>query len=225
MKNNIIGLFLLLCTLNIQLVSAQRHYRPEISVGVKFGTNLSNTTFQPKVQEGLLLGYMGGLSFRYIEEKHFGFIVEANFSQQGWKEDFENEPYQFSRKMNYIQIPFMSHIFFGNKFFRGFVNLGPQVGFFISDSYKSNCDINNPPTFTSSSRETQQYTMPIANKVDYGITAGAGLEFRILRSSFLLESRYYFGLGDFFKNRKKDYFATSSNKNILIALSYMFRVR
>ena len=52
MKNNIIGLFLLLCTLNIQSVSAQRHYRPEISVGVKFGTNLSNTTFQPKVQEG-----------------------------------------------------------------------------------------------------------------------------------------------------------------------------
>ena len=87
MKNNIIGLFLLLCTLNIQSVSAQRHYRPEISVGVKFGTNLSNTTFQPKVQEGLLLGYMGGLSFRYIEEKHFGFIFNETLSVKNRKPD------------------------------------------------------------------------------------------------------------------------------------------
>ena len=226
MKKQLIkGLLLFLCMLYIPAAFSQKHYRPEISIGAKFGTNLSNTTFVPKVKESLLLGYMGGLSFRYIEEKYFGFILEANFSQQGWKENFETEPYSYTRRMNYVEIPFMSHIFFGKKAVRVFFNVGPQIGFFVSDTYKSNFDITAPPLDIELSRSVEQYTLPITRKVDYGIDGGAGLEIRAGRNSFMLEGRYYFGLGDFFNNRKKDYFATSSNKNILIALSYMFRIK
>lgn len=47
--------------------------------------------------------------------------------------------------------------------------------------------------------------MDIAHRFDYGITAGAGIEFRIKKThGIVLEGRYYYGLGDIFKNRKKD---------------------
>ena len=87
---------------------------------------------------------------------------------------------------------------------RGFINAGPQIGFLLGDSYKSNFDIHNLPEFSQKSKVKEIYTMDIAHKIDYGIMAGAGIEFRIARShGIVLEGRYYYGLGDIFRNRKK----------------------
>lgn len=48
------------------------------------------------------------------------------------------------------------------------------------------------------------------NKFDYGITAGAGIEFYLRpRHSIVLEARYYFGLGNIFPSTKADYFSAS----------------
>ncbi|MCP9611854.1 porin family protein [Coprobacter tertius] len=223
MKKNLLACLLLVMGSVLSPLSAQ--YQKEISVGAKFGTNLSRATFRPSVKQNLLLGYMGGISFRYSEEKYFGFIIEANFSQQGWDENFEDPSLKYNRRMNYLEVPFMTHIFFGNKVIRGFVNLGPQVGFLISDKKNTNLDLNNLPKLPSDSHPTEQLNMPIAKKFDYGICGGAGIELRAKKHSFMLEGRYCFGLGDFFNNRKKDYFATSSNQNITIALTYMFRLK
>lgn len=65
--------------------------------------------------------------------------------------------------------------------------------------------------------------MDIAHKIDYGIMAGAGIEFRIARShGIVLEGRYYYGLGDIFRNRKKDVFSASHNQIITISLGYLY---
>ena len=65
--------------------------------------------------------------------------------------------------------------------------------------------------------------MDIAHKIDYGIMAGAGIEFRIRKShGIVLEGRYYYGLGDIFKNRKKDVFSASHNQIITISLGYLY---
>ncbi len=48
------------------------------------------------ITQGLLPGANGGINFRYMEENHFGFIVELNFEQRGWKEDFEKRPFSYS---------------------------------------------------------------------------------------------------------------------------------
>ena len=55
------------------------------------------------------------------------------------------------------------------------------------------------------------------------ITAGAGIEFRIKKThGIVLEGRYYYGLGDIFKNRKKDVFAASHSQIITVSLGYLY---
>ena len=88
---------------------------------VKGGTTLSRVSFTPTVTQSLLLGYTGGVSVRYIEEKFFGLIAEINFTQCGWNETFEEDPYTYTHTLNYVTIPFLTHFFFGNRVVRGFV--------------------------------------------------------------------------------------------------------
>ena len=203
---------------------AQRSdYQPEFTVGVKGGTTLSRVSFTPTVTQSQLLGYTGGVSIRYIEEKYFGLIAEVNFTQCGWNETFDTDPYTYSHTLNYVTVPFLTHFFFGNRIVRGFINAGPQIGFLLSDSYKSSFDIYNLPEFSQKSKVKEIYTMDIAHKIDYGIMAGAGIEFRIAKShGIVLEGRYYYGLGDIFNNRKKDVFSASHNQIITISLGYLY---
>ena len=68
--------------------------------------------------------------------------------------------------------------------------------------------------------------MKVKNRFDYGITAGAGIEFIVAgRHSLMLEGRYYFGLGNIFPSAKKDYFSASRGTSILVTLGYMFRLK
>ena len=131
-----------IAVVSLQSGLAQRSdYQPEFTVGVKGGTTLSRVSFTPTVTQSLLLGYTGGVSVRYIEEKFFGLIAEINFTQCGWNETFEEDPYTYTHTLNYVTIPFLTHFFFGNRVVRGFVNAGPQIGLLLGDSYKSNFDI------------------------------------------------------------------------------------
>ena len=68
--------------------SAQTHYEGNIAVGAKGGVTLSRLKFSPSVPQTMLPGFMAGVTFRYIEEKHFGVIAELNLEQRGWKEKF-----------------------------------------------------------------------------------------------------------------------------------------
>ena len=128
--------------------------------------------------------------------------------------------------MNYLTAAMLSHIFFGNEPIRVFINMGPQIGFYLSDSYTSNFDINDLPDF-SASWETQQYYEPIKTKIDYGITAGLGIELKLKKHSIILEGRYYYGLNDFFENSKgKDaYFSASAHQQITAGIAYMFHLK
>ena len=213
-----------IAVVSLQSGLAQRSdYQPEFTVGVKGGTSLSRVLFSPTVTQSLLLGYTGGVSVRYIEEKFFGLIAEINFTQCGWNETFEEDPYTYTHTLNYVTIPFLTHFFFGNRVVRGFVNAGPQIGLLLGDSYKSNFDIYNLPEFSQKSKVKEIYTMDIAHRFDYGITAGAGIEFRIKEThGIVLEGRYYYGLGDIFKNRKKDVFAASHSQIITVSLGYLY---
>ena len=197
----------------------------ELSVGVKGGVTIPNMAFSPSIQQNTWVGYTTGLTFRYIEENIFGLIAGLNFTQRGWDEKFEKDPYHYRHTLDYIEIPFLAHIYFGSDVVRGFVNIGPQIGILYHDNAKADFDINNLPTFNGENRINEVYTLPIANRFDYGITGGVGVELRLKRHIILLEGRYYFGLGDIYGNRKADIFSGSSaNRGFMINLAYMFRI-
>lgn len=210
---------------------AQREYSPNFSIGARGGVTLSSMSFTPEVHQNMLMGKTIGFTARYTEERFFGLIGEVNLTQRGWKEDFvkdEAPDFEYSRTLTYVQIPLLTHIYFGSRRVKGFFNLGPEVGFMIQDKVNANFDYKNYESiqgFPQGYRTNEQLKMEVENKFDYGIAGGAGIEFFInLRNSILLEGRYYFGLGNIFKATKRDYFAASRGTSIEVTLAYFFRV-
>ena len=208
---------------------AQKHYESNVAIGGKAGVSLSRVMFSPTVPQTMYMGATAGFTFRYMEEKHFGLIAELNIVQGGWKETFKGTSYQFSHRLTYIQLPLLTHIYFGSYKVHWFFNAGPQIGYMISDSKSSNFDVNNFSSLTdfpSTNRYTAQFTLPINSKFDYGISAGTGMEFIPKRNnSFLFEVRAYYGLGNVFSSHKKDVFSASSNFSATITLGYLFRLK
>ena len=161
--------------------------RSNFSVGVNGGVNLNSASFTPTIKQNSLMGITGGLTARYISEKYFAMIcgaqVELNISQRGWDELFEMEDENgqtikvpgktYTRKMTYVDIPFLAHLAFGRE--RGlqfFVHAGPQIGFLIGESETiEGIDMN-----TLSNTQKAIYGVKIQNKFDYGITGGGGVE-------------------------------------------------
>lgn len=212
-------------------MTAQTHYVPHVSVGARGGATLSSMSFSPSVEQSMLMGYTFGGVFTYAEERHVGLRVELAVTSRGWKENFEEfkDQFNYSRRLTYIELPVMTHIFFGGKRVKCLFNLGPQFGYMISESISANFDYQHPdqvPDFPTHNRQNEQLYAPVKNHFDYGIVGGVGAEFIInKKSSIQLEARYYFGLGNIYPSSKKDTFAASRNQTISVALAYMFRLK
>ena len=166
-------------------------------------------------------GYNGGLVLRWNTEKNLGLQTELNFSQQGWDEQFDEHPtYKYTRTINYLEIPFFTHIYFGSNKFKFYVNMGPKVGFAIGEKTDLNPDEKN-----QNAGANNQHDMAIQKKFDWGLCGGPGIELRTGIGYFLLEGRYYYALGDIFNNRKSDYFNKSASQVISARLIYLLPIR
>lgn len=232
---------LLLTGFTLPAIAQIGEARNNLSVGINGGINLNSTSFTPTVKQNSLMGITGGLTARYISEKYFAMIcgaqVELNISQRGWDQLFETvsldangyevtskDPTKtYTRKMTYIDIPFLAHLAFGrDRGLQFFVHAGPQIGFLISESETiEGIDMN-------SLLDTQKalYGVKIQNKFDYGIAGGGGVELRTKKAgSFIVEGRYYFALSDFYSTTKKDYFARAAHGTITIKLTYLFDLK
>ncbi|MGM9870719.1 MAG: porin family protein [Muribaculaceae bacterium] len=227
MKRIIFAILLLICALAPAM--AETHYKPHIAVGVHGGMTLSKVSFSPSVPQKWGDGFTGGVSFSYSEEKLVGILAEINVVQRGWSENFEDSPLTYQRTGTYISLPVMTHIHFGGKRVKCIVNLGPEFSYLLSESTSSNFDYANPesdPSWPEKSRMTEQLTTPIKHKFDYGITAGAGVEFWVNpRHSVYLEARFYYGLGNIFPASKSDTFGASRLMNLAVTFGYNFRLK
>lgn len=212
-----------------QLVTiAQTHYRPRVSVGAHAGMTLGEMGFSPSIRQSFLSGFTFGGSFRWAEERHVGLVAELNVAQRGWRENFGESSFAYSRRLTYLELPVMTHIFFGSRRVNAFINLGPQIGYMISSSISSDFDYDNPASVAGfpSNRQTLQMSLDIKNRFDYGIAAGAGLEFYISpHNSVQLQARYYYGLGNIFSSSQKDHFSASRTSMITVTAGYIFRLR
>ncbi len=222
-------LILALAIISSATALAQRYYTPHFDIGGKAGITMSSIQFSPSVEQSMLMGKMGGISIRYTEEKVFGLIAELNIEQRGWKEDFEDKEFEYQRQLTYVQLPILTHISFGGRKVKGFINLGPAVSYMLGSKISSNFNYENPSSvsgFPLQYRRVNQMKLAISNKIDYGIMAGGGIEFILKRKhSFMLEGRYYFGLGNIFPSSRKDEFSSSRSSSIQVSLAYMLRIK
>lgn len=227
-KKLLIPLFLGLICFG-QSAYGQKKFEPEWNIGVGFGPTFNSVDFirgRSSIATKTLQQFHGGVGVRYMSEKNLGLLGELNYSQLGWQEEFKDNPeFSYLRKLNYLELPVLTHIYFGNKV-RFICNLGPKLGFKLGESE----DINKAYADYISSGEmsesiiTHQYYRETEISVDYGIIAGMGLEVRTGIGNFSLEGRYYFGLGDIYKNSKTDYFSRSANRVIYARLTYYVKL-
>lgn len=209
--------------------SAQRTYAPDFALGVKGGMTLSEMGWQPSVQQGFTPGAAIGIVARYTEEKYFGIIGEINIAQLGWAESFDADTHlEYSRSFTYVQLPVMTHIYFGREKFKGFVNIGPQVGYMIGDKISSNfnyADVASVSSFPANHR-SEQLDMKPQRKFDYGIAGGLGAEMRLQRKhSIMLEARLYYGIANVFPAGRTATFGASRNLSFAFTAAYLFRLK
>lgn len=231
-------IFLFLFPLFAQNMMAQvGERRNDLAIGLNGGVALSSVDFDPTIKQNQHIGMAGGLVLRYTCEKYFKTLcalqVELNLTQMGWKENILNRagqelPDTYERTLTYLTIPLLARLSWGKEQ-RGvqfFLNAGPQIGFNIGDKAQKSA------TWTTledgqpdrPNNVSEQYDMGLDHKLDYGIAAGLGLEANTPIGYFQLEGRYYFGLGDFYGNSKKDVFSRSANRVIEIKLSYLYSI-
>lgn len=181
---------------------------PELYLGATVGANASRVMFNPSVAQTYLGGYTGGLSVRYVTERHFGLQVEVNYAQRGWKE----ADAVYARRLNYVEMPFLMHAYLGERH-RLFLNLGPKVSYLLNESVAADN--------SAASSTAEQHLLPAHFRLDYGACLGVGYNLHTRRAGlFQLELRAYYGLSDVFPNKKSDYFGMSNNLNASVSLGW-----
>lgn len=245
--NNILHRLLILLMALIPVVASAQigDHRNELAVGVNGGYAMSSVGFAPNIPQKTFGGATAGLTLRYTCEKYFNsicaIVAEFNVTQMGWKEDITdadlkpvinsvtNEPELYQRQLTYLQVPLMARLGWGRERngFQAFFQLGPQFGYFLKEKTEMNFEFDNRNISdrVGVQQYAYQYNMPVENKFDYGIAVGLGLEFSKSKiGHFLLEGRYYYGLGNIYGNSKSDVFGKSNNSSIVVKMSYLFDI-
>jgi hypothetical protein len=133
--------------------------------------------------------------------------------QRGWKEVLGNVNY--TRRLDYIEIPLLTHLYFGGEHIRGFFNLGPQIGYCFHDVATG---VKNP-------QYTHQYEN-IQNPFDWGLVGGLGVYYRHKKIGlFQLEARCNYSFGALFNNHATDYFKFANPMSVSLNLAYMWQIK
>jgi hypothetical protein len=229
----ILFIFLTLALLISDNLFAQRdNFLGEFYFGAGASALATRVDFLPSVPQTLKIGVSGGIAAKYVSQRNLGLIVEANYSQRGWEEEFDPESgFSYNRTLNYIEIPFMTHVYFGNKT-RFIINVGPQISYLLSENHEMSQALSDDIDARREANPDRtigyQYN-PFSEmqKVDYGLVGGMGIEIQTGIGNFDLEGRYYFGLGDIFTSRRSEnaYFGRSAHRLIEGKLTYYIKIR
>lgn len=206
-----------LLALSTLIMAQPRLRRPEIYVGGHAGVMASTVLFNPRF-DGMdilksPLSVNGGLVFRYAGHKVCAIQAEINYMQRGWREVGTDVDYR--RQLDYIEVPLLMHLYFGKKHFRGFLNLGPQIGYCFRDvSYG-----------TPNPLYAHQYEK-IDKPFDWGVAGGLGVYYRTNKIGlFQLEARMNYSFGGVFGTSKIDYFTSASPVNLSVNFAYLWEIK
>lgn len=221
------SMFLTVTTLFAQKESA----RNELYLGAGGGVVFSNIDFMPTVEQTEHMGILGGISLKYISEKHLGLIAELNYVQKGWTEAFEpDSEFSYQRTLSYLEMPFLTHIYFGNKT-RFIINAGPKISYLLGEQHQMSSALADDLALRREADPeapigVQYGSIDAMKRVDYGLIGGLGLELKTAMGDLNLEGRYYFGLADLFTSRRSEnaYFSRSAHRIIEGKLTWYFKI-
>ena len=210
------GFTLFIILLSCFRIQAQENFKPETTIGIRQGINVSRVNFNPTISQNITTGYLGGLVFKHISQESLGIQIELNFSQQGWNETMDST-FSYFRRLNYINLPLMTHIVLGTAKTNFFINLGPSLTYLISEKENLKLDITKD--------EQIYYRKKIDNRLEYGLCVGLGLVKTTPIGSFQIEGRLNQSLTDIFKQSSEPSILSSKMQTVELSISYLIDFR
>lgn len=190
-------------------------------VGVHGGVIASMVQFTPAVKymtpitNAVVLGGNGGLVFRYSGHKCCGLQVEVNYMQRGWREYNADAGVDYRRKLQYIEVPFLTHVYFGKKDAKVFLNLGPQIGYCFREEENG----------TRNPNHIHQYA-EIENRFDWGVAGGLGFYYNTHKAGvYQIEARFNYSLGGIYPLGATDFFANANHMNLSVNLAWLWEIK
>lgn len=223
---------LILFTSHIAVQAQKQTFKDELYIGAGGGAMSTSLDFMPRVPQMFNTGIFGGVAVKYISEKYLGLVGEINFAQRGWKEEFDSSTdFSYKRTLNYIEIPVMTHIYFGKKI-RFIINAGPQISILMGDKQEMSQALADDVAARQAAEPDASIGVQYGpsgklSRLDYGLVGGVGMALKTAVGDFDLEGRYYFGLGDLFNSRRSDdaYFTRSAHRLIEAKLTYYMKIQ
>lgn len=211
--------FILIATsiilVNTTLFGQSDKFKPLFSLGVKQGVNYSTVSFSPGIDQGLTFGYTGGFVYKYQNEKLFGLQLELNYIQKGWTENLDTINNSYNRRLNYIELPFITQIILGKKpNFKYYVNLGTSFAYLLSE--KETLEVNNELY------RREYYEKEIENLFDYSVLGELGVMYNTEIGEFQIGVRYQLTFTDLFDVTEETIFDNSQNSIFSLSLTYFF---
>lgn len=170
----------------------------EISVGPKFGWNITNISNIPASKNKMSIHLGGFAEFRF--NNFFALQPELLYSRQGYR--MKDDGMKGKIRVNYLNIPILAKLYVLDGLS---VDLGPQLGFALNAKRKIKND-----------GETVKRKITNINTCDVSFAIGVSYEYE----QFMLSARYNLGLTNVMD---KD-LVGGNNKNHVFQLSVGYRL-
>ena len=226
----------------------------------KFGVNFSRQTYSgnylnsiPDFSKTLSsdniksnVGFTGGVAFikgitddsRYIS---VSLQAELLFAQKGLKINYKDQNLRQNetRTLNYLELPVMVKVIFGNTNFKYFAYFGPSAAYVLGGTYRytEKCNCNGDPEtvkvgkihFADGDNGIQSdgsYTLS-ATRMDIGLLGGIGASYSLGYDMIMLDVRYGYGLTNFLKAQsdQPSNYNKSKNQVVNISIGYAFHLK
>ncbi|PID88229.1 MAG: hypothetical protein CSB06_01980 [Bacteroidia bacterium] len=174
----------------------------------------------PEVQKK---GLDAGLAFKYFSEKHFGLLMELNFTGKGGANEFlydldegtsDSALVSYSHDLKSLEMPLMMDIRFGKKHLQLHLYGGMHLAWIFSEQI----ELLEPDGGRKYPRHSD-YTF------DGGIDAGVGISYQFSQHYLELGFRYSRGLINSFKAYSINESFYTKNKAYIVGLHYFYRLK
>ncbi|QUB43515.1 porin family protein [Porphyromonas sp. oral taxon 275] len=198
---------------------AKPPFHQSLAVGVHGGMLMSRINFVPSVSQRLHSGLMGGVLLRYNVERGASLQLEANYVQGGWREKYDAATTSYSRTLNALEVPLLTHLYLGQGSAKFYLNAGPFVGYILSEASTSSGED------AMSDQDKVRHALPVANRFFWGLGGGPGLSLQLGgRHRIELEGRLVYGLGNIWSSARTSPYPQSSELRFGARLSYVIQL-
>jgi len=194
--------------------------------GIKAGANFSdmvckddNTTYSDNY--GHALGYHVGLTLNVPVKQMFSFETAFLFSTKGYEEHISysslSTKYDQTVTIYYLDIPLTGKASFDVGPVTLYGVLGPYLGVGLLGKYTTETTVLGVSTSSDGELAWGTEDENSLNRLDYGVTAGAGVEFNSVQVGF----NYYYGVANASSYTTNGY--TANHRVCEISLGYRFK--